>query len=214
MFIGHYALAFASRKISPLPSLAIMFIAVEFLDFIWPIFVLLGIESFQIEPGITKLTPLNFTYYPYSHSLLMSILWSILFGTCYFLFTKNKQESLLLCGLVFSHWILDFLVHRPDLPLTPFSDFKVGLGLWNHPAFEIILEVGMFVIGIYLYYTSANPKRKISFWLLIGFFLISYLSNLLGPPPPKPEAVAWTANLMWLFVIWGWWIEKPLQKGV
>jgi hypothetical protein len=138
----------------------------------------------------------------------MSIVWSGLFAITYFLFTKNKNASLLLGGLVFSHWILDFIVHRPDLPLTPFYDIKVGLGLWNHPALEIILELGLFIIGTYFYYTSENPKRKLSFWLLIGFFLLIHLMNLVGPPPPKPDAVAWTANLMWLFVIWAWWIEK------
>ena len=208
MFIGHFAVGLASKKFSQLPSLAVMFIAVQFLDLIWPIFVLTGIESFKIEEGITVLTPLDFTHYPYSHSLTMSIVWGLLFGLVYFLCTKQKRNSILMAGLVFSHWILDFITHRPDLQLTPFSDYRVGLGLWNYPVVAVFIEVGFFILGVYLYFTSVRPKRKIAFWLFISFFLVIHVMNLLGSPPPSIEAVAWSANLMWLFVLWAWWIEK------
>ncbi len=208
MFIGHYALAFGAKKIDPMPSLAIMFVAVQFLDLLWPIFVLLGLETFEIEPGITALTPLNFTFYPYSHSLFSSVIWGMLFAGVYFLFTKNGRGSLLLGGLVVSHWILDFLTHRPDLPLSPFGETKVGLGLWNVPVIEVILEVGFFVAGVFLYYKGVEIRRKIAFWTLIAFFLIIHVMNLLGPPPPSVEAVAWSANAMWIFVVWAWWVER------
>ncbi len=208
MFIGHYALGLASRKISKLPSLALLFIAAQWLDLIWPIFVLLGIETFHIEIGSTQLTPLSFDFYPYSHSLLTAIVWGLLLGIVYYLFTKNKQGSTLLGALVLSHWVLDFITHRPDLPLSPFSDVKVGLGLWNHSVLAIIIELGLFILGTVLYYRSAKPQKKISFWLLIVFFVVIYFMNILGPPPPSVQAVAWSANLMWLFVIWAWWIEK------
>ncbi|MBZ0245053.1 MAG: metal-dependent hydrolase [Cyclobacteriaceae bacterium] len=208
MFIGHYALGLASRKISNLPSLAVLFIAVQLLDLIWPILVLLGIETFHVDIGNTQITPLSFDYYPYSHSLLMALVWGFLFGLVYYLFTKNKQGSLLLGILVLSHWVLDFITHRPDLPLTPFSEVKVGLGLWNHSVWAIIIELGLFALGTVLYYRSSRPQRKVSFWLLIGFFVVIYVMNILGPPPPSVAAVAWSANLMWLFVIWAWWIEK------
>ncbi len=208
MFIGHYALGLASKKINKAPSLATMFLAVSFLDLLWPIFVLCGFETFHIDVGNTKLTPLNFESYPYSHSLLMTIAWSLVFGLTYFFITKNRQGSVLLFGLVFSHWILDFITHRPDLPITPFSDLKVGLGLWNYPVIEIILELGLFITGTILYFKTARPKRKIAFWCLIIFFLTIHLMNILGPPPPTVNAVAWAANLSWLFVLWAWWIER------
>ncbi|HNS11903.1 MAG TPA: hypothetical protein PKM97_04765 [Bacteroidia bacterium] len=213
MFIGHFALGLSARKADKSPSLALIFIAVQFLDLIWPIFVLLGIESFQIEPGNTKMTPLNFTYYPYSHSLLMSIVWGIIFGLTYFVFTKNGRASILLFALVFSHWVLDFITHRPDLPLSPFSDVKVGLSLWNFPAIEIILEIGLFLLGTIWYYKSVKPRKKLAFWSLISMFLVIHILNLLSPPPPGISAVAWSANLMWLFVIWAWWIEKDIQRN-
>ena len=208
MFIGHYALALSAKKINKLPSLSIMFVAVQFLDLLWPIFVLTGIETFQIEVGNTAMTPLNFTFYPYSHSLLASIFWAGMFSIVYYLITKHKKNSFLLGVLVFSHWVLDFITHRPDLPLSPFSDFKVGLSLWNLPVIEICLEVGLFLIGAYLYFKTIQPNKKIAFWSLIIFFITIYFMNLYGPPPPSISAVAWSANLMWIFVLWAWWIEK------
>jgi len=214
MFIGHFAIGLLTKKNNQLPSLAMMFIAVQLLDLIWPILVLLGIETLSIDPGNTKLTPLDFEYYPYSHSLFMSLLWGLLLGLIYFLFTKNKKGSWILGALVLSHWVLDFITHRPDLPISPFTDLKVGLGLWNYPVVEIILEVLLFGAGVYLYFKYAKPRRKVSFWILIGFLLLIHLLNLFGPPPPNAMAVAWSAVLMWLIIIWAWWIEyKKTDKS-
>ena len=208
MFIGHYALAFSAKKIDKLPSLAIMFIAVQLLDLLWPIFVLMGIETFEIEVGNTAMTPLNFVYYPYSHSLLATMVWAILFASVYYLITHNRKGSFLLGLLVFSHWILDLLTHRPDLQLSPFTETRVGLGLWNFPALEIPLEVGLFLAGIVLYVKAVQPKRKVAFWTLIVFFVVIYFMNIYGPPPPSINAVTYSALSMWIFVLWAWWIEK------
>ena len=208
MFIGHFGLAFGGKKIKNPPSLAIMFVAVQLLDLLWPIFVLTGLETFTIEPGNTDLTPLNFTYYPYSHSFLISVFWAILFGIIYYYFTKNRNNSIFLGLLVFSHWILDFITHRPDLPLSPFSDAKFGLGLWNSPIIEIVLETGIFLVGLFLYTKHVKVNRKIAFWSLIIFLLAVHFANIFGPPPPSINAVAWSANLMWIIVFWAWWIEK------
>jgi hypothetical protein len=138
----------------------------------------------------------------------MAVGWSLLFGLCYYLFTKNKSGSWLLSGLVLSHWVLDFISHRPDLPLSPFTDLKVGLGLWNFPVGAIGLELVLFGVGAFLYFRSAIPKRKTAYWILIGFLVVVHLMNLFGPPPPNAMAVAWSANLMWIIVVWAWWIEK------
>ncbi|HWA33956.1 MAG TPA: metal-dependent hydrolase [Cyclobacteriaceae bacterium] len=208
MFIGHYALGLGSKKFNAAPSLAMMFIAVQLLDLLWPIFTLLGIESFTIDPGNTALTPLNFTSYPWSHSLLMSIVWGIVLGGIYYLFTKNRPGSLLLALLVISHWLLDFITHRPDLQLSPFSETRVGLGLWNHPVLEPVIEFGMFFAGAIIYWNAAKPKRRVGYWMLIGFFVLFHIANLMGPPPPSVEAVSWSANLLWIFVGWAWWVER------
>lgn len=212
MFIGHYALGFASKRFDKAPSLAVMFIAVQFLDLLWPIFVLLGIENLQIEVGNTLLTPLNFTFYPYSHSLLAALIWGVLFGLIYYATTKNKPGSLLLFGLVISHWVLDFVTHRPDLALSPFSDYKVGLGLWNSPVIESVLEIGLFAVGAIIYYRSAKPVKPILFWTLVVFLLTIHIMNLFGPPPTEVKFVVWAANLMWIFVLWARLIEKRKQS--
>jgi len=208
MFIGHYALALSAKKIDKLPSLAIMFVAVQLLDLLWPIFVLLGFETFEIEVGNTAMTPLHFVSYPYSHSLLMAVLWGILLSAGYYLFTKNKKGALLLGLLVVSHWVLDLITHAPDLALSPFGSTKYGLGLWNYPVAETIIEIGLFLSGVFLYFKTVNPTRKIAFWSLIAFFLIIHIMNIFGPAPPSINAVAWSANAMWLFVLWAWWVER------
>lgn len=214
MFIGHFAAGFASKKINHSLSLAMMFIAVQFLDLLWPILVLLGIETVAIQEGITKLTPLDFIHYPYSHSLLMAIVWGIVFGLVYFIITKKGQNAVILGVLVLSHWVFDLVVHRPDLPLSPFSDYKVGLGMWNFPVIEIIIELGLFCAGVYLYYTTRKPEKKIAFWSLIGFLLIFQAMNFFGPLPPDPMSVAIGANFIWIFVIWAWWIEREKLKSI
>lgn len=208
MFIGHFAAGFVTKKVNTSIPLVMMFIAVQFLDLLWPVLVLLGIETVSIEEGITKLTPLDFTFYPYSHSLMMAVVWGLVFGLVYYIFTKKRQHALILGALVVSHWLLDLFVHRPDLPLSPFSDFKVGLGLWNYPFAEILIEFALFFTGVYVYYTTKQPQKKIAFWLLIGFLLIFQLMNFYGPLPPDAFSVALGANLIWLFIIWAWWIER------
>lgn len=179
MFIGHFATGLVTKKYTPSLSLALMFFAVQFLDILWPILVLFGIETVSIEEGITKLNPLDFTYYPYSHSLLMSIVWGVLLGVVYFIITRNRTNSLILGALVPSHWLLDLIVHRPDLPLSPFSSIKVGLGLWNHPMAEILIEFTFFFASVFLYYTVRKPKKRIAFWSLIVTLLIVQLMNFL-----------------------------------
>lgn len=210
MFIGHFATGLITKKVNTSLPLAMMFIAVQFLDLLWPILVLLGIETVAIEEGVTKLTPLDFIFYPYSHSLIMALVWGLLFSLVYYLFTRNRQHALILGALVVSHWFLDLIVHRPDLPLSPFSDFKVGLGLWNYPFAEILTEFTLFITSVYLYYVAKRPQRKFAFWSLIIFLPIVQLMNFYGPLPPDVSSVAWGANLLWLFVIWAWWIERDM----
>ena len=207
MFVGHFGIGLLAKRSKQLPSLTMMFIAVQLLDLIWPLLVILGIETLSIDPGNTKLTHLSFEHYPYSHSMLMAIFWGFVLGLVYFIFTKNRKGSYILGALVLSHWVLDLITHRPDLPISPFSDMKVGLGLWNYPVIEIILELVLFGAGALLYFRSVRPRRKVSYWILIGFLLMIHLMNLFGPLPPDVTAVAWSANLMWIIIVWAWWIE-------
>ena len=211
MFIGHFGAGFAGKKFSKSASLGTYFMAAQWIDLIWPILVLLGIEKVAIEPGISSVTPLDFSYYPFTHSLFGVLIWALLFGFFYFQIKKNSRVAIILGLLVISHWVLDLFVHVPDLPIFPGLEIKVGLGLWNSLAATLILEGLVFTVGIFLYLKSTKAKNKtgaIALWGLVVFLVAIYISNLVGPPPPSAEAIGVVGNAQWLIVLWGYWIDK------
>src|SRR4051794_35208641 len=177
MFIGHFALAFALKRAAPKTNLGWLIASVEFLDLIWPILVLVGVERVQVEPGNTVFTPLNFVSYPYSHSLIAAIIWSILFGGVYYAISKYRTGALVVAGGVLSHWFLDLIVHRPDLPLYPGGGEKFGLGMWNSFAATMIVETVMFVVGVWLYVSMTRPVDAIGRWALALFILFLVVVN-------------------------------------
>jgi hypothetical protein len=211
MFLGHYGVGLSAKKAAPV-SLGLLFLAVQFLDLLWPTFLLLHIENAAINTTPGAKTPLLFTYYPYSHSLFMAIVWSVLFGGVYWIIKRNSKYAFVLGLCVLSHWLLDLIVHVPDLPLYPSaSSAKVGLGLWNAPFVAFLVEIGIFLIGLILYLRTTKPKNKtgsIVFWILVVLLMLSYVSSYFSPPPTSINAVAWVAEFMWIFVILGFWADK------
>lgn len=215
MFIGHFALGLAAKKIDSKPSIGTTMLAAQFVDLLWPFFLIFGIETVSIDPGNTAFTPLDFTHYPYSHSLTAVLIWAILFGGIYYLITKNKKGSLLLGALVISHWVLDFITHRPDLPLSFSENEMVGLGLWNNKALTIIIEGGIFVICTWIYLRSTkaiNKKGIVLIWTLLILLVASYITNLAGPPPPNVDAIGYAGLLQWIFIGLGYWADKNRQS--
>jgi hypothetical protein len=211
MFIGHFGAGLTAKKIDAKPSLGTLFFASQFIDLLWPCFLLLGIERVEVEPGISAFTPLDFVYYPISHSLLGVLFWALLFGAVYFLFRKNFKTSLLLGILVLSHWILDFITHIPDLPLSPGVDIKLGFGLWNSVPLTIIIEGLIFILGIIFYLSvtkAVNKKGTYIFWGLIFFLVLIYIMNIIGPPPGDADAIGYVGLSQWLLIAWGYWIDK------
>lgn len=211
MFIGHFAVAMAGKKIDNKLSLGTSFMAAQWLDLLWPVLLLIGIEKVELNNDPSSPIPLSFTHYPLSHGLLVVLAWSFLFGLTYFILQKNFKTALLIAVLVLSHWVLDWLVHEPDLPITPFSSGKVGLGLWNYKYLELAIELLLFGAGVYLYVQSAranNKKTGIGFWSLIIFLLVTQLLNVFGPPPPSVTPVVIMAFLQWLLVLWAWRADK------
>jgi len=211
MFIGHFGIGLGAKKWAPGVSLGTLFLAAQFLDLLWPSLLLLGWEHVSIEPGNTEMTPLNFTYYPISHSLLMACVWGALFGLLYFLIKRNYRQSIILALCVVSHWVADFIVHRPDLPLLPGDTSRVGLGLWNHVFLGSIVEWSVFIAGLLLYLKATKPENKVGlygFWSLVIFLVVIQLANVFGPPPPSVTAIAWAGQLQWLFVIWAYWSDR------
>jgi hypothetical protein len=211
MFIGHFAVGFAAKRIAPRTSLAILFVAVQLLDLLWPIFLLIGLEHVRIDPGNTPFTPLDFYDYPVSHGLLGAGALSVLFGLLFYAGKKSSRDAIVVGSLVFSHWILDFITHRADLPILGDSSPKVGLGLWYSVPGTLIVELGVFVAAVWIYLKATKPKSiwgTLSVVSLVIFFLAVYAVNFFGPPPPSTEMIAVAGNLMWLIVLWAWWVER------
>jgi hypothetical protein len=210
MFIGHFAVAFASKKVDKSISLGTAFLAAQWLELLWPVLLLTGTETVEIIPGKEPI-PLSFTHYPISHSLLAVAGWAVLLGTIYFLIKRNIKAALIIGALVMSHWFLDLLVHVPDLPLSPFSETKLGLGLWHYKYLELAIETAMLAIAFYFYCKTTRAKNKtgrITLWSLLAFLYIAQLSNTFGSAPPSVNAIAIIGLSQWLLVAWAYWIEK------
>jgi len=210
VFIGHAAVAFAAKPLAPRTSLALLLAAAFWVDMVWPLFLLLGIERVKIDPGNTAFTPLDFLHYPWTHSLAAALGWSVLFGLA--CLRSGRRVALILGLLVFSHWVLDAVTHRPDLPLWPGSEAMIGLGLWNSVPATIAVECAMFAAGVWLYARSAPSQDRVgswAFWGLIAFLAVAYLGNVFGPPPPGETAIA-IAGLAGgiLFTAWAWWADR------
>lgn len=212
MFIGHFALAFGAKKVAPSVSLGTLFLAAQLADLVWPVLVLLGIETVRVHPGITAFTPLEFVHYPYSHSLVALLGWSVVFAGTYLSVRRaSLAAALTIVVLVLSHWVLDVVSHRPDMPVTIGGPERLGLGLWNSVPASIVVEVLLFVVGVGLYARTTRAKDRagqIGFWALVGFLAFVYAANVVGPAPPSSAAVAWAAQAMWLLVIWGYWVDR------
>ena len=192
MFVGHYGVSFATKKADASIPLWVLFLAVQWLDVIWAPLVLLGIEKVRIVPGFTATNPLDLYYMPYTHSLIAALVWSAAAAGAYRLLRRPKTRTSLLVGLaVFSHWILDFVVHRPDLPLYD-NSAKVGLGLWNHPALAFGLEA-LLLFGGMVAFLRGRPTHRVGF-ITFGVVMLGIQAYVFfGPPPASPAAAASTA---------------------
>src|SRR2546425_12370079 len=193
MFVGHYGVSFAAKKAEPSIPLWVLFIAVQLLDVLWAPFVLLGIEKVRIVPGFTASNPLDLYYMPYTHSLVAAIGWSVLAAAVYRVAAPSgtKRAAAVIGAAVFSHWVLDFVVHRPDLPLYD-NSAKVGLGLWNVPAIALGLEAALLFGGMWLYLQTGTARRMATAGFCVLMLAIQ-VYVFFGPPPVSDKAAALTA---------------------
>jgi hypothetical protein len=212
VFIGHFAVAFAAKRAAPTTSLGTLFIACEFVDLLWPLLLLAGAERVAITPGVTRFTPLDFQHYPWSHSLLMVAAWAGAFGGAYYFLRRRWLPAAVLALVVLSHWFLDLVVHRPDLPLAPGSDLKVGFGVWDSVAGTLALEGALFVIGVRFYLRGSQALDRTGHWALYGLLLLlvaAYVGAAFGPPPPSVPAIAWVGLAGGLLTAaLGYWIDR------
>jgi len=211
MFVGHFAVALAAKKATPRLSLPLLFAAVSFLDILWPLFIVLGVEHARITPGFTAASPLDLYDFPISHSLVTSLLWSALWGAPLFL-RQRMREGLVIAGCVFSHYVLDFVTHKPDLPLVPGGGARLGLGLWDHLWPAVVIEGALFVAGIVVYLRATRATGRagtIGFALFMLVLGASWLSGVFGPPPPNIMVLAVSALVaIPVFLLWAWFVDR------
>jgi hypothetical protein len=215
MFVGHYGVSFAAKRLDRSIPLWTLFISVQLLDVLWAPFVLLGVEKVRIVPGITASNPLDLYYMPYTHSLVGAFVWS---AAAFLIYRLTKRRSgvgaaVIVALAVLSHWVLDVIVHRPDLPL--FDDAaKVGLGLWNLPAIAFALEAAILFGGIWLYVGAGDVPRFPA--VVFGLTMLAIQAYVFfGPPPVSAKAAAWTALACYaVFAAVARWLEsRPRRSG-
>jgi membrane-bound metal-dependent hydrolase YbcI (DUF457 family) len=212
MFIGHFAPAMIAARHKDAPSLPVLFIGAQLVD--WAFFGLLltGAEKMRVTPGISAMNPMDLYHMPYTHSLLGSAIFALVFGALIFAATRNRTGALIAAAVVLSHWFLDLLVHVPDLTLAG-SPPKLGFGLWNHPSIEMPLELALTLGSLWLYAQVAKPKA-LPLASLVGVLLLLQAVNWFGPV--EPEVTAGTSLLAFfafgLATLLAWWVYRSESR--
>ncbi len=210
MFLGHLAVGFAAKKVAPKASLGVLLGASEFIDLLAPAFVLAGWERVRFESGTNPFLRSDF-YYPLSHSLLMTLVWALAAALVYWLLTRYRTGAIVVALAVLSHWLLDLVSHKPDLPLYPGKSPMLGLGLWYSVAGTVVVELLMLAAGVWLY-LSVSLRRDwfgaIGLWSFLALMVLIYFSMLSGPPPPDQKAFAWVGIAFVLFLLWAHWFDR------
>jgi hypothetical protein len=211
MFVGHFAIGFAAKKFAPRTSLAALLAAPLLSDMLWPVFLLLGWERARIDPGNTRFTPIDLTYYPWSHSLLMCIVWASAFALIYHWIARYLPGTIAIWIGVVNHWIPDWVTHRPDMPLYPGGP-RFGLGLWNTISGTLVVEILMFATGVWLYVRSTCARNRIGqygFLAYVGLLVLAYIGDRFSDPPPSVADIAWTGIIAMIILFpWAWWFDS------
>jgi membrane-bound metal-dependent hydrolase YbcI (DUF457 family) len=211
MFIGHYAMGLAAKRLAPRTSLGTLFVAPTLADLLWPVFLLLGWEQARMVADPNPFLNLWLDHIPISHSLVALLAWGMLFGYAYWKRTSYVRGAVVICALVLSHWVLDVVTHRPDMPLYPGS-VNLGLALWNSVAGTLIVEGLLFLVCMAIYMKATRARDGIGRWgfgAMIVVLLGMYVSTLFAPPPTDMTAIAFFGIVFgWLFVLFGWWVDR------
>jgi hypothetical protein len=211
VFIGHFAVGFAAKQFAPRTSLAVLLAAPLFLDLLWPWFLLFGWEHVRIDPGNTRFTPLDLAYFPWSHSLLVSIAWATAFALVYYLIAHYWPGTLAIWIGVVSHWVLDWITHRPDMPLYP-GGAHYGFGLWNSIAGTMIVEISMLVIGVWLYVRATRARDRIGHYAFFAYLILLlalYVGDRFSPPPSSVSEIIWPGIIAeFILLAWAWWFDR------
>ena len=218
MFVGHYAVGFAAKRIQPRLSLLTLLTAAMLADILYSIFLIAGIEHVAISPGITRVNALDLYDFPISHSLLTDVIWAALFAGIFFLCSRSARAAWIIAAAVLSHWLLDFISHRPDMPLAPGVHKYFGLGLWNSIPATVVVEGSMWLAAIILYARATRAKGRTGFyglWIPIGLLTLLWATSLNGAPPPSLGIVKIVnVVLISLTLAWTYWMDRARVDNV
>ncbi|HNX59463.1 MAG TPA: hypothetical protein PKK43_10220 [Spirochaetota bacterium] len=192
MLLSHVSVGLAGKKFAPKVSLGTLILAGTWSDIVMSILAIAGIEKVRIVPGITLVNPFDMYYYPFSHSLMWTVIWALLFAGIYYFFKKDIRSSIVLGACVLSHCVFDIISHRPDVEIIPGIGSPVGLGLWNSFAGTVAVEVGLFIVCVAIYLYATKSKRMIGYVplaLLIFFNAFMFTGWLLGPAPKATDGI-------------------------
>jgi membrane-bound metal-dependent hydrolase YbcI (DUF457 family) len=211
MFVGHIAAGLLAKRIEPSLSLGWYVAAGSTLDLLWPLFLLAGIERVRIVPGAMPFNPLVFDAYPWSHSLVMAIVWGVVLALLARWRGARARAAAVVGATVVSHWLLDVVTHAPDMPLWPGASPKLGLGLWNSVPGTFAVEGLLWVAAIALYLQRHAPRgwsARVGFWSLVGLSTVMWIASPGSPPPPDTRSLALFALMGWLIVPWAAWADR------
>ena len=212
MFIGHFGVALMAKPIAPKTSLGTLMLAFSLPDLLGFIFLIVGIEHFSIQPGITAANPLNLYDIPLSHSLAMDVIWGALLAAAYFFVRRYPLGAWVVFLAVLSHWLLDFVSHRPDISLAPGVNIYVGLGLYDSIRATLIVEglLWLLGIGVYVYSTYSETRTGIyAFWGMVALLTVLWSSGIAGPPPPNAATVEIANVIIFSSVVaWAYWVDR------
>lgn len=210
LFLGHFAVALASKPVAPRTSLGWLVACSQLPDFLFPALLTLGSEKMSIVGGDNPLLSARFESYPFSHSLAMNALCGAAIGLLYWWRTRYTRGAWVLSLCVVGHWLLDMISHLPDMPLWPGGP-RLGLGLWRSVTATVIVEVIIFGASIWLYGRATHAADRVGRWAFaafVAFLALLYIGSLWGPPPENPEQFAWVAPGVLLFPVWAWWLDR------
>lgn len=214
MFAGHYAPAFAAKALKRPPSLGAAFVAVQLVDFAWAGFILTGVEHARITPGYLALSDLELYDMPWTHSLVAALAWSVLAAIIYALLDRKSglPAAIAIGALVFSHWVLDLIVHAPDLALYPGGAERFGFALWDNPPLWALAEIGLFALCFVIYLRSTQPNGaagRFAPWLVAGLMMAVLAFEKLGPGQGDIKGAAASAlGAYVVFAALGFWLDR------
>jgi len=221
MLVGHFAVAFSAKRIAPAISLGTLVFAAMLADLLWCAFMIAGIEQVHYTPACGAANYFVATDIALSHSLAMGTLWAAILAAIFIVFLRRQiRATAIVFAVVFSHWFLDFVSHKPDMPLAPGIHTYLGLGLWNSIPATLLLEGSFWLCALIVYARSSKPRKRTAayfYWLPAAVLTLLWYNNLAGPPPPDPHtAPAVALSLFLLTVLWAYWINaaRPLKTAI